>query len=161
MDEIGDFNNPHFMDDDEGEIYGLDGKDLSSGYSIQQERILSTFFGPEYEGAALFGFKRGMYGKNGKLQRMGELIVSGKSIREVSRMVGVSKNTVIKLRKVLEIIAGKEFLCECGRPVRHQGWCAHRFSKSDSRQEFVRGWRKVREFKPVSGANPNDARRAA
>lgn len=66
-------------------------------------------------------------------------ILSGCSIRDISREVGVSRGTVLRYRF---LIAGEIELphCDCGRPAGHRGWCLTRVVKSPARIEFLKRW---------------------
>lgn len=83
---------------------------------------------------------RGMRSKGGRLEKATALMKEGKGNREVSRLTGMSKTTAAKLRKVLETENGGPFLCPCGKPATHPGWCSYRFAKSPRRQKFIVDW---------------------
>lgn len=88
-------------------------------------------------------YTRNMY-KNNKVMVALPLLRDGKSIREVSRILGMSKVTIAKFAdRLLE--NGVELICKCGRPIKtHKGFCSYRFQQSIKRQEFMRQWhRKV------------------
>src|SRR5690348_2377134 len=54
--------------------------------------------------------------------------------REVSRKTGAHKDTVAKVRKLLESFIGVEIPCACGRVATHRGWCPVRYQQSTKRQ---------------------------
>lgn len=117
------------------------------GAAIQGLRIIKcggrdTVFGPLWEGAAP-KYKRGMYLKNGRLEWAGRLMMAKKGNREIARMTGMSRNTVIKLRKTLEAIAGAPMLCACGRAATHQGWCVPRLSGRSAPRKVRRRYQEL------------------
>ncbi len=67
-----------------------------------------------------------------------ELLEQGHCDREICRKIAVHSGTVSKIRKELEEINGKPFLCACGEPSNHRGWCKARYKKSGKRQDFIR-----------------------
>jgi hypothetical protein len=122
---------------DEDEVYVLEAfnsEGEQTGYTVVMGTC-STYFGPDADGPVRL--PRGMFGKRGQLEKMGLMIVQGWSSHRIVREVGGSKNTVLKLRRVLEILTGKEFMCPCGKPVRHQGFCAWRIEQSPARQAYL------------------------
>jgi RNA polymerase sigma factor (sigma-70 family) len=74
-----------------------------------------------------------------KLQMVSSLLSEGKSIREIERISGVSKNTITKYKEKLNITA----LCKCGRPAGHKEWCSERVKNSEKRQALIASWRKL------------------
>lgn len=80
---------------------------------------------------------RGMRSKSGRLEKATVLMKEGKTNQEVCRQTGMSKSTAAKLRGVLEEKNGGPFLCACGKPATHQGWCSYRIAKSPGRQKFL------------------------
>lgn len=104
------------------------------GYTFRA-KYPSTLFGPAYEGE--FRLPRGMYGKGGRIYKMAQLIMEGRSMRAIRREVGGSTNTIVKLRRVIEILRGDQVLCACGQPARHQGFCEWRIAQSESRQRYL------------------------
>lgn len=81
---------------------------------------------------------RGMRSKDGCLEAATTLMKEGKGNLEICRLTGMSKTTAAKLRGGLEKQNGGPFLCECGKPATHPGWCSYRFAKSQRRQELIR-----------------------
>jgi hypothetical protein len=77
-----------------------------------------------------------MRSKGGRLEKATAFIKEGKGNRETCRLTGMSSNTAAKLRKVLEEQNGKPFLCHCGQPATHQGWCSYRILRSPERQKI-------------------------
>ena len=72
----------------------------------------------------------GIYDKNGNAQKIMELIESGHGTREISRITGASRNTVIRYRKIfIDQIGLIPAPCPCGRPAAHPGWCWWRTEK--------------------------------
>lgn len=69
---------------------------------------------------------RGMRSKGGRLEAATELLKEGRSVRYIYKATGMSKNTVTKLRKVLEEQNGRPILCGCGEPAVHHGACYYR-----------------------------------
>lgn len=69
---------------------------------------------------------RPMRSKGGRLEKATASIKEGRGNRETCRLTGTSKNTVAKLRLILEEQNGGPFLCSCGRPAIHQGMCEQR-----------------------------------
>lgn len=147
-----------FAEEEEDDDAVEDGIDYPErdGFSVFFKGEWSTFFGPEWEGDGL-KFKRGMFGRNGKLAAMGMALAKGCGIRETARLTGCSTVTVAKLHRVLLSITGEPFRCACGEPSTHQGWCASRFAQSGRRQEFMRRWhesgrphRRAAKHKPPS-----------
>jgi hypothetical protein len=80
---------------------------------------------------------RGMRSKGGCLEKATVCIKEGRGNRETCRLTGMSKNTAAKLRGILEKQNGGSFLCHCGRPATHQGWCSYRIEHSPNRQRFM------------------------
>lgn len=69
---------------------------------------------------------------------------SGIGVRETAVNVGVNKCTVGKILVSLEAASGA-LLCQCGRSLRHRGWCGSRFARSAGRQEFMhKKWGRVK-----------------
>ena len=60
----------------------------------------------------------------------------GMGVRAAARFAGVHKTTASRYLRMLDPLP----LCKCGRPVTHQGWCAHRFANSEKRQRFMGRW---------------------
>jgi len=73
---------------------------------------------------------RPMRSKAGRLGHATVCIKNGKGNRETNRLTGMSKNTVAKLRRILEEQNGGPFLCSCGRPAVHKGMCSYRIGRS-------------------------------
>mgnify|MGYP001609345870 CR=1 FL=1 len=75
-------------------------------------------------------------------------ILTGHSIRAISREVGVSRGTVLRYRF---LIAGEIEIphCDCGRPAGHRGWCLTRVAGSPARIEFLKKWGIVNPNVPV------------
>lgn len=82
------------------------------------------------------GRRQGMDYKEPAKQKAAEMLKDGKSLREVSREVGLAKNTVNSIRK--EIVEDLPEHCACGELLGHRGWCKVRFEKSETRQEVVK-----------------------
>lgn len=80
---------------------------------------------------------RGMRSKGGRLEKATALMKEGLGNREIHRMTGMSKTTAAKLRRILEEQGGGPFLCECGKPATHCGWCSYRIMKSPKRQRYL------------------------
>lgn len=109
----------------------------------------ATLFGEDWEGWGNYSepFPAGMnamYGRKGKLREIAVFILRGEGDRETARLARCSKDTVRKLRRVLVAIAGREFLCPCGSPGNHRGWCSYRFAKSEVRQQWMEQWQQRR-----------------
>ena len=77
---------------------------------------------------------RGMRSKGGRLEKATALMKKSKGNREICRLTGMSKNTVAKLRRVMEEQKGGPFLCGCGRVATHQGVCSYKRQDANSRQ---------------------------
>lgn len=60
----------------------------------------------------------------------------GGSIRDVARAVGVSNNTVLRYRKLLN--ADEIAKCGCGKQGGHAGWCWYRLRQKPQRPNFMR-----------------------
>lgn len=71
-----------------------------------------------------------------KIDLIERLTRNGGTVREVSRLAGVNRNTVKRYRDKY----ADECVCPCGKPLKHRAWCSHRFAKSPARQEFMRRW---------------------
>lgn len=139
---------------DRGELYG-DDKGRKPSMSVYFRKPWSTYFGPQWERGKV-KFKRGMYGRAGILERVGNLIACGRSNGECERLAGVTGYVVKKLRHVLETERGEPFKCQCGQVATHQGWCSWRFSRSLKRKQFMAGWHTKRS----NGADEGRAERA-
>ena len=55
-------------------------------------------------------------------------------LREISRILGVSKTTVSRYRRQ---IGGAEVLCGCGKNLNHRGFCHIRYSRSPARKKWL------------------------
>lgn len=110
-----------------------------SGFSIYVRKEWQTLFGPHWEGyeQSSVQYIRGIYGRHGKAQKAFILLAQGRSSRAVTRETGVAKNTVKRIKDILEAISGK-ISCPCGGPSGHRGWCSIRFKESPARQEAMR-----------------------
>ena len=73
---------------------------------------------------------RPMRSKAGRLGHATVCIKEGKGNRETCRLTSMSKNTVAKLRGILEKQNGGPFLCSCGRPAIHKGPCSCKLMSS-------------------------------
>ena len=76
-----------------------------------------------------------------------DLLMQGRSVRQVAAEVGCSKVTVSHYRKLLaaiEFVGGDARLpkCECGQEAGHNGWCRIRYLRSPRRQEVLARWRR-------------------
>lgn len=65
-----------------------------------------------------------------------ELFEQGKSIRQVCAALGIVNQTAVTYRK-----SARAALCGCGKDSRHQGWCRHRFQRSEARQAWMAQWK--------------------
>lgn len=91
----------------------------------------NTFIGVE-------GWQHGVIrDKQGRLSKLARAFAAGMSIREAARCVGCSKTTARKVFRIFSAASGKPFLCPCGQPNTHQGWCSHRYALSPVRQEVM------------------------
>lgn len=130
---------------DREDLFGSD-KNFHRGsiYQIFHAPRWTTFFGPQWleeqDRNPGFELKRGLYGRCGKLCEVGKLLSRGMGNREVSRRAKISKNTAKKYRNIFQKVLQVTFICECGKPATHQGWCSHRYKGSIERQKFIRGW---------------------
>jgi transposase-like protein len=66
------------------------------------------------------------------------LIRSGHAIREISRIAPAAKETVRHIYRSLIKVEGP-FLCGCGKPSIHKGWCTARYARSERRQQYMQG----------------------
>lgn len=53
----------------------------------------------------------------------------------------MSKSTVVKYQIELGL---EDIQCECGKPLRHRGWCKVRYGRSPVRQKFWADWHEQR-----------------
>ncbi len=81
---------------------------------------------------------RGMYPKGGRIKKAIQLMNQGRGNLEICRMSSTSKSPVAKLRRVLETQNGKPFLCPCGKPATHPGWCQVRIQ----RRVWLASWKR-------------------
>ena len=58
----------------------------------------------------------------------------GAGVREIARVLGISKNTVSRYLPDKNTAS-----CPCGKLAGHNGWCAHRLDKSERRQAYLSG----------------------
>lgn len=130
------------------ELGGKEGKELSnlfnkediysrSGKMYHRGPIYSIYYRPEW--STVFG----MYLQKGKLKDAGKLLVSGCGIRETGRLVGLHRDTVMKLSRIVNATLekkGKDCLrCLCGKDLRdHRGWCRIRVRDSPKRIKFLK-----------------------
>jgi transposase-like protein len=63
-------------------------------------------------------------GMNAALIKQG--LEAGQNNSAISRETGAHKNTVRKMRKLLEEARGVEFLCKCGQRADHRDLCEFR-----------------------------------
>ena len=63
-----------------------------------------------------------------KLGAMRSMLLSGYSVREIARLLGVARARVSQYRRVLTP-PEKQPHCPCGRPFTHQGWCEYRMRR--------------------------------
>jgi DNA-binding NarL/FixJ family response regulator len=77
--------------------------------------------------------------RKARYQKIGLLIIMGYGTRTIAAAVGVSRNTVKKIRNHMakHNNLGKSIKCECGKERGHQGWCNWRLQKSIARQQVV------------------------
>ena len=61
----------------------------------------------------------------------------GNGLKRTARLCNVNRDTVKLIYRNLKEATGKDIICPCGRPVTHQGWCAHRY-ESAGRTKKVR-----------------------
>jgi hypothetical protein len=59
----------------------------------------------------------------------------GKSNLEISRETGTHRQTIAKMRELLEKARGVEFLCRCGQPATHLALCEFRRGPRQRLQE--------------------------
>ena len=103
---------------------------------VRQAKALAKSLKSKYDWHA----PRPMRSKGGRFEQATVCIKEGRGNRETCRLAGMSKNTVAKLRAVLEQQNDGPFLCVCGKPATHQGWCSYRFAESLERRAFIRKW---------------------
>lgn len=88
------------------------------------------------------GRKGGLLGNNGKLRRVILGLERGLSIRAAAREAGCSRNAARRayhrLMAERERLGLGEFLCPCGRPSTHMGWCRFRYLLSPDRQSSLK-----------------------
>lgn len=69
-----------------------------------------------------------------------DFLNEGFSNREISRQMGIHKDNVAKIRAQARRDIGMTFMCKCGQEGNHKGWCSHRYSMSEKRQDFINKW---------------------
>lgn len=111
------------------------------GMHILTVREPRSFFGQDWNGGES-GLVRGMYGQDGKLKAVLKLICEGKSNPVITRLTGVSRNTIRRARKIAMLLKLPTVACPCDLPVTHRGTCWHRLKNSARRLSYVQ---KVRE----------------
>lgn len=80
-----------------------------------------------------------------------DFLNEGLSNREVARQMGIHKDNVAKIRKQAKNDIGMTFLCKCGLEGNHKGWCSHRYSMSEKRQDFINKWTNARKpYVPIA-----------
>lgn len=84
--------------------------------------------------------KGAIYSRNGLVDKIKGLLLIGASGREIQRKTRAHSITVSKILKIMEAECGHKIMCPCGNHVRHQGWCAFRYEKSDERKAFIAKW---------------------
>lgn len=65
-----------------------------------------------------------------KAEELLALFRDGHPIRGAARIAGVSPQTARRYARQV----GEAYLCKCGEPSTHQGWCSYRYAMSPSRQ---------------------------
>lgn len=74
-------------------------------------------------------------------ERIRALTLEGKSVRQIVAQVGHSQACVRNYRD-MTLLEVPDMKCACGKPIKHQGWCANRLKRSPSRQQFLTRWRR-------------------
>lgn len=67
-----------------------------------------------------------------KIERLEALFAAGFTIRQAARKANVNRQTAQRYQA-----KGPIFLCPCGKPKTHKGWCKIRVAKSPNRQKFL------------------------
>lgn len=66
------------------------------------------------------------------------LFQQGLTVRTVGDLVGVSKHTAMKFRRIA--MRQADCRCKCGQSAGHRGFCWWRYQNSSKRQEFMKRW---------------------
>ena len=69
-------------------------------------------------------FGRRLYLRDGQVERIGKLLMSGFRGEVIAETVEVNPKTVYRARRVLEYVLGRKFKCECGKVSGHIGSCS-------------------------------------
>lgn len=80
------------------------------------------------------------YATDYTIERIERLTALGRSLREIMSETGRSKGTVSRYRNTWMAKHGVP-LCECGKSVKHNGWCKPRYARSLLRQLVVTSMR--------------------
>lgn len=83
-----------------------------------------------------------------------ERLAQGWSTRRIASDVGVAKDTVTRHRRLFLAEEPMPFVCPCGRPAGHRGWCVERTKLSPARQAFLSKWKMLRPPKIVRLTSP-------
>lgn len=78
------------------------------------------------------GRRGGNYLSTEKRNAVVEKLQFGVSIRDIVEQTGVSKHTIINIRKRVTLPP-----CQCGKPGGHRGWCKPRVKRSHKRRAFL------------------------
>jgi hypothetical protein len=83
------------------------------------------------------------------VQKIGALVLEGRSLRHIEKTLGIAKRTVARYRLRVIDAALTVIKCRCGEPIGHKGWCSARFIESPKRQTFVKDyWERYRIANP-------------
>ena len=74
-----------------------------------------------------------------KQTRIGRLLADGFGVREIASIVGASKITVNRYRKIIVCNGAVRLICPCGAAAGHRGWCSWRYQRSPARQALHTG----------------------
>lgn len=76
-----------------------------------------------------------------KLQRLGDALLKGLSLRAAAREAGCSKNTARKLHEIFltarGVMAIGDLRCPCGKSQTHRGFCTFRLRNSEHRDKVL------------------------
>jgi hypothetical protein len=95
------------------------------------------------ENKAGISLKRGLFIRNGRLDRVFSLIRQGYGNKAISRREGISPRAARRYRNVLEKLEGRKFLCPCGQLATHKGWCEPRIENSEKRKAYLNKFDKM------------------
>lgn len=103
------------------------------GFGLFRTRPWGSMFGPGWDGPDHLKQPRGFRDVNGKMARLGKLLLEGYPNRKINETMGTDRQTIRRFRKILVYLRG-EIYCGCGRPTNHVASCGSRRNYTKGRK---------------------------